>query len=63
MSIPLALDVSRCEPADCTAKTKCARWLAHIGPRSPVSDLSKDDISGGSALCSKFIHVDTLRKA
>lgn len=61
-AIPLPAEVSRCEPADCTIKTKCARWLAHIG-RSPVDDLSKDDISGGTALCAKLIHVDTLRKS
>lgn len=61
-TIPLLADVSRCEPEDCTIKTKCARWRAWIHERSPVTDFSKSDISGGTALCAHLIHVETLRK-
>lgn len=61
-TIPLQDAISRCEPEDCTIKTRCARWRAHISERTPVADLSKGDISGGTALCARLIHIGTLRQ-
>ena len=62
--IPLAHDMSRCEPAACTIKHRCARYLAILPRFGSIMDYSRQDlVTGGTALCDGYKDLAALRVA
>ncbi len=59
--IPLAADVSRCDPANPgRAAARCARRMASVLQGSPMTDFSQMPGGGCTVLCSGYMDVGAL---
>ena len=62
--IMLAQAEPRCEPAACTIKHRCARYLAILPRFGSIMDYSRQDsVTGGTALCDGYKDLAALRAA